>query len=127
MFIACASFLRRKKGGQSPLRRPTTLLLGLMVYVDATWSETSFRSGKGKPYPPVKDITRNTARSTYRGGIHYKSGNFYRDDRDKGTRLQNMATLISHDDHDILSVRLNRFQIGERSWGMLGMDRMENA
>ncbi|NQT54862.1 MAG: hypothetical protein HQ551_01385 [Desulfobacteraceae bacterium] len=82
---------------------------------------------RGSHTPPVKDITRNTACSTYRGGIHYKSGNFYRDDRDKGTRLQNMATLISHDDHDILSERLNHFAKGEQLSGVLGMDRMENA
>ena len=91
------------------------------------WSDTSFCSGKGKPPAPYKNINRNTACSIYRGGIHYKSGNLNIDAHDKGTRIQNMLALISYDDHDILSERLNRFTNGELSRAYLGIGQGENA
>jgi len=105
-----------------------------MIYDDATWFWTCYAGltppsvvVRGSHTRPYKEVIWNTTGSIPLAPAGTKSGNFYRDDRDNGTRLQNMPSLISHDDHDILSERLNRFTNGGFSGACLGMDRMENA
>ena len=106
-------------------------LAGLMVY-NATRCENTC-SGLTPPFAvvspprPYYQVSRNTACSLCCAPAHYKSGNFHRSDRDKGTRIQNMPALISHDDHDILSERLNRFTKSDLSGAYLSIGERESV
>jgi len=108
---------KRKKGRSiSDYRDRTALLLGLMVYDYATWFwncyaglTPPFAVVRGSHTRPYKEVIWNTTGSIPLAPAGTKSGNFNIDAHDKGTRIQNMPSLISHDDHDILSERLNHF------------------